>query len=895
MSSPENLSLKISAAVDSASITPMARQLKELTKIIEDLGKAATKAFGAISGGKGGNFTPTPGAGSTISQIGSKIGAAGGGGAGGIGAAVSNAANLYKAAGESSKGAFKMMEASLSDMVGRSDRDIKRLVGSLQTLEQQYNKVKDRQMATGGKIDIGEGSALGGMHEEYLKTTAQLAAARKTNANAHQQLRELNSPVDTTSTGAGGGNGGGGVGGFLGRFGIGGGGAGGGGGFGGMGGIIGGAGALVGGAAALFSGVEYGLALRNQNQMANLNYQMAAPMIGMNRQAELGQIYGGGAARIKGGDAAYGLAMVDFARSGTATKMFSKDYANFVKQKILKENPDGLLENLAIGDMGGALTAGKEYVGAGITGLVNSVTGGGSIPGLSNERGQALRQKLAKEFQANLSSQQLQQGIEAVYASNPLLNERLNSVYGNALGTMATARAGGMSGKMIKKINPSTGEQYWVDQMEDFEAKQNARGFTGADTIGIRQQVMQAAGRGNMFSNTGLVQQMGAGGFGGAAGIVGAGMQFGNSGLLGQVQGMTGSGGIDAVAAGQVFGMGAGLMTRGDFSGGGANGSGLMATLGEAGFTGMGAGSDMRRARELNSGMGLQDRLNAGGLDKLNDALNWSAAAKAAPGAPLVTTNALITMSTAEKMDALKKGIVPDKYAERGVTLGMLQTYVGQTDRTLLSRTQRGFLGNTAVGIEYDKYQAAGGFGYLKGKSKSEQDAALSRIESAFQLTSGTGVTETEGMVRLRAATAGVFGSFKGKGAWSSASTSSIYGKGARAQGGIHGAQAEALGNDEKGNANAVDQNGNPIYIDPTGAERPATQGGLISGGMGLVVPGAQAADKIRRKAQTGAGAGASAEEAVKNVSDALMQFVSALKGITGASEPLGIKAKGAR
>lgn len=850
-SSADDLQIKITAAVSDAELSKVSRKIKDLTSDIKTMGETLAKVSGMLGGmGKvttASHISGTPA--SSINNATSKGLGAAGGIAGGLTQAVTNSAALFRSAGEGSKSAFKMMNDALKDHTDRADREIKRLVNSLGTLEKEYDKVKSRQIAVGGNPGPAQGTILGQIHDEYISTTQQLAKARAHKKAVQGQLYSLNNPFgELTDPGPGGGSGGGG--GFfsslVSRFGP----------KGMLGAGLGAFGAVGAGVGALAGAAYMGAGFRNDHLIANLGLAQDLPLMNLNRASKFTGYFGGIGSSIMNRDITNPFAQQMVARSGIATKLFSNDYRAFVKEKILRENPTGIIQAAQQG--GGIWDVGKGYAGKGIDDIVNAVTGDGShqLMGVPNKTVQEINKKYREEFTSSLSVEKMQQAESAVKQLNPMFLQRLNESYAGAIGNLSAARTGGFGGGTIKLRN-ANGNLVDVDQMTHFNAMMTRAGYDPSEGLSMIQRMQSAAGRGNMHKSTIGMLSATYGGLMNAPELFGAGDQYGAGDLfIKGIQGLTGRGGLDPIAASQLFSAGTGLMTGGSYDAG--PGIGLMQGLAQAAYIGEGAGAHLRGARQTAAGLGGLGDLLGGRVDPLQQALNASAAINAMPNGDYLAHKGLMSLDQGTMMEIMKTGTVPQRLRDRGIEYADVERYVKGQGSTMFSRFSPTMGGNTAIGQEIARYKKSGGLGYLKGLSREDQQLSLNRLAEGLMDTNGWDLEKSRGVLNLEAAAFGLLPDVAGKGAHQSASLKSVSGVAAGVQGDVLDTDAGAKGFEAK------------VYKDEI-----------------KKLPQVMAGNEWARINAGKMGGTGEAEAAIDAVSKALQNFVKAISGLSRPGEAL--------
>ncbi len=843
----EGKQIKITALVDEASFAKSKRMISELTAEVTKLVAATQKVnlgFGMGGGGGGGarvsGSSAPAGSGNSVTQVSQRMNTAGGGLTDNLSRAVTNSAQLFKTASTGTTQAFKIMSDALRSNVNESDREIKRLTSSLQGLEKQYDRLKQRQNR-GGIVDSGLSSVQG----RYMETAQQLGTAQEHRVKAQAAVDKLEATANPgfmakmrgfvgtniPSIGQAGGvmnqlaSSVPGLGG-LGRLAM---------------GPVGAVGAVLGAAA-------YGLSARHENQVANLNYQIDKPMFNASASGRMGQIFGGNALAIHNGDLARSMAMTSLKSDPAMQAIVSDKMRQMMVQRRDKMNGVGVTEGLLNGGGLGAITGTlRSFVG--------SKAGGIGDEGIGTTGVQQLKRDRAAAEQITMQGEMFQKRLEAKMQEDPMFNDRINRQYSGAFGQLSLARASGVSNAMQSVVSADgiRGQMRGTDLMK---ARAELAGYDVNEYVGGMQQMGSTVGRSFMHRGTSSLLSAQAGGLGNIAQLRAAGSQY-NGGDFGgferNIQGRIGRGGVDITAASQITGMGAGMM-QGQFSG---TGVGLMSTLLDAGFTGNGAG-DMRMARAIGSGVGAMGNMMSGGIDPLQKALNASAAMSAAPGASQATKNALMSMDPGTAMDAIKNGRVPENLKNMGVTMSMLQKYVQTQDQTAFSRVSPEMMAGTKTGAAVAAYKAAGGLGFLAGKSKTEINSTLRALAPGLRMAGGASTDEAAlGRLQLEASMGGLLGRGRGRGAHSAAA--------------MHNKDGSAT----------IER-----AVTAKEAQKTAVEGQQVGADGKLIVESVanmgenETANERARKTGQKAIAGASPEEAANGVAVALQVFISSIKGL---------------
>jgi hypothetical protein len=757
--------VRVTIGVDETSAAKAKRVISEITAEVNRLVAATHQinlGFGGGGGGGGfgarvGSFSPGSGV-SARSQLGQRMSQAGGGVTDGLARAVQNSAALFKGAAQGSKDSFKIMSDSLKRHVDDSDREIRRLTGSLEKLEKQYDRLKTRQASgLGGRLTAG---AMESVQGRYYDTLGQLDTARSTSGKLVKARTEIEDqalgPLKGPQTILGR------AGGFLQQQ------------FGNLkqaGGEVAGALGLppglltgkMGPFAAMGAGYYAGTKLvqtGRSNEVANVDYDIAQPFYRMNAKAAAGSIYGGNALSIRHGDLARSIAI---ARLSQDKGM--KDVQSVNMDRLLERSRDLAHPDTWLGMMSknGIFGGSKDYLMGKAGGLVSGIAGG-SPAGTMDVN--TLGRTRAEQEQQSQRIEMFQKALDAKMQEDPTFNDRVNRLYQGSIGDLGLSRAAGISGGLTRlgKGGPA------IDSVSLLKATAMGAGYDPGEWVGAMQQMAGTAGRGFLHRGTHSLLSAQSGGLGNAAQLLGVGAQFNGGGFaggqkfLGGIQGGIGRGGVDVTAGAQVLNTGMGMMTAGNFSGGG---SGLMSTLLDATFTGS-TGGDMRAARTVQGGLGAEGAMMSGGIDPLQKALNASAAMQAAPNAPIIAKDALMNMDPATMAEFMRTKQVPVELASVGVTKEMMEKYVSAQNRTAFARVTDRMTGGegTATGAAVERYRKSGGLGYLKGQSREDVDKEIGLLAPGLKFAGGaSSLDDAKGRLLFEAATQGVRRGGRGRGA----------------------------------------------------------------------------------------------------------------------------------
>jgi hypothetical protein len=806
--------IKISIAVVDADVAKAKRAISEITEQVRELVKLSGGIGGFAGGGGGARVSGIAGMSGTSAATQARHAAAGGGGkldlTAGLSQGASAAANVIKGATESSKKSFKEMKGQFKDLVDAQERDVRRLESTWTRFKRSMGFGK-----TAGEVAGGGGGGGGKEKSEgggFFKNVAQ----------------QLGVP-----------------GWALGAAGIG-------------GGIIG-------------AGL-YGLSAYGQQKGAQLQYNLNSPLYGAAMAAREGGIFGGNTLGIRGGDVARSWAISQVRNTPEYQHVVANSYKELIKEQVRRDAPLTFGEAARTGDVSKLWDVQKSRIGGVIADFQQHPLGatwraakrvfsfgfaGNDLPDDVMTTAQQARN--TANFQHSADQAQARQTlIESYMHAHPIFGSQLNEFYGGAIGGLEASRAAGISGKFYRRRDGT-----YADTLSDFEAAANRRGTTGANIAGMRQRLGATAGQG-FFYQGGTLLSPEAGGLGNAANLIGVGAQFGGN-LFGAVQGMIGQRGrttgrtsLDIAAGQQISDIGMAGMQSGNFQG--TSGMGLMGTLGEVGFTGS-TGGDMRMARMTAGGMVANDRMMAGQIDPLQNALNFSAAMKVASNLPWSTKAALTKLDTASAMDIVRTGKVPVDLAVRGVTADMVKKYLAAQDQTAFARVSTKML-STEQRSALAAYRAGGIKGAIGGLKGDARERAMHALSST--LTLGTGDTPEAAYMRIRfqAARAGLLETPHGKGATRSDSMKSNRGQGAKTHGRFTALTGEELAEAEH-------------------------KGKNVSGAIGSMVPN-QGEEAAAGAAAAAAVGGGDLNHTIDQLGSILKVFVKQLHGVVdgGTSGP---------
>lgn len=841
MSSPAagDKSIKFSIALDQDSVDKAKRAIASISEEVRKL-VDYTKQAGGIFGGSGGatvgNSFAQPGM-SGRQNAQNKAGGAAGSLTDGLTRAVQNSAQLFKSAASGSKDAFRIMSDGIKDHVRTADSEISKLESKLGRLGNAYNKLKERG-ANGGIVDAGLGSVKG----QFFQTADQLDRARNSRAKlvkAQEDMEEANSPSimgrlrGYFSNGKGGGGPGGGI------FGAAMSGAG-----------LGGVGtALSSPAGAVAGGVMLGSKIMNlgrDNQISNLNYAIDANMFRSDARANIGSLYGGNAQAIRNGDMARVHATRMMQDDPAFKNVVGSEYNKLLKQRRLVEGVPG--------GLGGLVDIAGQYVGSAANAVgLTSAGGAGSAITAQND----YLKRAASENA--LQTQTAQRMIENKMREDPGYSDRLNALYAGSTGNAGMLRSLGMGGGNVR-VGGRNGHD--LEQAGYIQARADAQmrdvgefssafaglsGSAGRGLAGHYESMLgpQTGGLSNVAQILGLGAQFGGGGWNGASALLGRGNSGKTRGY--GVQGMIGRGGTDASAAVGLTGLGGNMMNSGALMEGGA---GVMQTLLAAGYTGT-PGGDMRMSNLMGSGVAAHGSMMNGSIDPLQQALNASAAMKAAKDAPYGAKWAMMHMDPAQKAEFERTGRVPTDMLGMGVTDKMLKSYLSLQTGGMFARVSSSMVGGKS-GAELAKYKKSGNnFEYLRGKSLDEIQNSAKLLAPVLHMAGGAPTTAGAlGSIRFSLASSNILTGGKGRGVHDTMRRNTAQARAAATK-------AELGVQDAAKNADAAEEQKKDLIDAPK--QRNSN-------------------DSARNKALKALGPGADVQGSIEAVSAALSAFVNAVK-----------------
>lgn len=740
--------IAIVATVDEASFGRAKAKLAELVNEVKKLAEASKEVnLGGILGGVGNNRRI---AGTGSQSVGQKTQAQTQNFTVGGVDNLQKTAQSFKSAGDAAKSALRGMSDSFKEHIGVSTREGQKLTKELADLERALGRVQKAASGLkgiGGGMGSPGGSGFSGGELASISTPGGRAVGHAKAAGGWSVpgMGGFDKAGNAMATRAGYAPGG-------------------------MASSIGGIGAAVG---AVIGAANFAMGQRQELQMSNLGYAADhQPFLASSRAATYGQIFGGNAQAIRRGDLARSAVMGDIARGQGIGGIIGSQRQMFQKFLIDKGTPTSFMSDPTLGN---GYTQVKQWLGqktnSGVDKISQFFAGDVEIPGLSNKTVNEVKARMSKDFMASRSAEDFQRIVDQQMQADPMRMARLNEQYGNAFSEIGIARTAGLGGGVVTRPD---GTRY--DTIKSMNARFMRSGYSASEGAQMMATVGSTAGRGLMHQNTLGLMSAQAGGFGNAVSMYGLGAQFGGGGTFFRgLQGMIGGkAALDVTAGSQLFGAAGAQMTAGTFAGSGAgSGLGFMQTLSDAAYGGS-SGSDMLGVRQVTSGIGATNAMMGGSIDPLQQALNFSAALKAAPNANYGTHKGLLGLDLATASDIVATGKVPEGLRARGITVDLVKGYISEQNKTSFARATDKMFGNSEVGSALGRYRQSGGLGYLKGKSSRAVNKELSALAEA--LSDSTGVDRTSAMGRLRiqaAGTDGVLAKVKGRGAHDPVSRSS--------------------------------------------------------------------------------------------------------------------------
>lgn len=696
--------LKFSVGLDDPSVRKAISGLRELTSELNKLADATKRAMTGVSGMQ--FSTKSSGSFKVGSEaITSGTRGAGGGIAGILTQGLTADKNFFKTIASASKEALDAMKNNLKNSVSEQSRAIDELTRKMQGLGERYKYIESIGKLTPKTAETME-AGIGGY-------AAQLGGARGVMARQQAALGAAvaagGPPTIPPVAGGGVGGtppaGGGAVGGGA------------------LSAMIGGYLQARSAIAAAKGGYDFIVNPAIANRIANLNEILQRPYDKYDVGARIGGSIGQVGMQIRGGDIALSWGLRKVQRD--------REVALSLAQNRLARNE---LAEMTVGGQtvrsGDVLRAGGQGMGAWTA--ENIGTGGASDTivsgvGTATERSLALRRA-----RLNITADAVERDMDAArkaVAADPFRAYIFNQAWTGAEGRLAVQRATGVGGgrgretyRGARRLSQILSENYgttgsmaagtWRSADIDLEAAANRAGFDIGAVASMNQQLAAVAGRRLMGGGLGLLG-MQTGGLSNVAKLYGVGAQFSGGGaavggraFLNAIQGAgIGRGGVDITAGAQIADLvSAGMMT-GNFSGTGISAmQGMMA----AGYTGA-PGGDMRAARMMGAGLSVLGQNMAGGTDPLQRGINVLAANRAAPGAGHYARQALMGIEPMQLIDILRGKDFPRYLADQGVTLPMIQAYVGTRGKFQFSRYISEAGAGTAVGAAVARARAAGG------------------------------------------------------------------------------------------------------------------------------------------------------------------------------------------
>lgn len=854
MADGTNKEVRVSLGVNEQSFDKGIRKVKELISELNKLSEATNK-FGGGAGGL------------RIGNIGAKAGAGGGGtiathqvgssGADALANAVGKTSDAMKERAKAGVAALKDLDKVFQGFVLGSGGGIRRFVEQVGALGRAFQNLKsDANQAAAAA------GAVGGMRGPTGTLVNWGGAAGPQPGLLQRMGNALTSPIAGTPNLP------------TSKLGVG-------------WQVAGGIGAGVGlGMGALMLGSRF-MGMRQESQLQNMDYYRQQQFFNYDKRAELGQMFGGQALRMKSGDYAMVLAQQRaMERPEFAKLMGNKMELNRYNTMRLK-NPTSIdddptltgvikraVESVAVmGTGGGAVGGGARMTSFGVpishpahlnkAGVPVSSTGGDERNLTQSE----LKQKVAEQDLIIKGPRDLNEAVLKEYDSDPVKNEYINRKLGGALGHLSLARQARISGKIVNVRNKD-GTVTPMDSIDLFRARARKSMFDEGELAGMSSQ-MASAGYGLGTGGAESLLSMQHGGLRNALSLYGVGAQFGQGGnakgagaFMSSLQGLIGGKGLDVTAGASVFETGAQMMQGGDFMG--SNGAGLMATMAGAAFRGT-PGGDMLGARQANMGVaGMADTLS-GSIDNLQKGLNASAALQSAGGLPYQSQSALMDLKPAMLMDIMKSGHVPaairaqfPSKMDEGEVLDVITKYADQVDKTSLAAYSSKAGEGTATGAAVAEFKKGGIRGYLSDPKMSRADKIkkLEILAPAFGTVRGKSYDKAMGELTENAEMRGLLGPGpKGSGAHQTVSKDSVYGDAAVA------AAEKALEEARAGGANTKEER-------------------YAAANLNKAIAAAEA----NRKASQRFGTGGDALQAVDMVKNALDAFVNAIMRVSTES-----------
>jgi hypothetical protein len=751
----EDKKIKLSFAVDPKGLQDARNALKALTNdvkaLIEQMGRAGTglqSLMGGLSGKTGGI---------KASQESIKMPAVGG-----IGAGITKDAQALSQVSRAGTQAIDGLTRSLKSNFSGQIADIERLKNQLNSLEKVYEKISRIASNPEASANVRRKatSALVQKDLERAILGQQIAghfAAREglDGGSPFAEPPPLTPPAPGTTGG--------------GRFPI----------RAGLGGMLRwAAGPAAGAAVATALGtVGAGFSWTSSAETTAARLGLSEPLLQNSVNARIGRSIGGMGMAIRGGDLGLAIAARQVFGGGLANRAFGTTEGDLNRIR-LAEDASG--NSTTLGAIG---AKGKDWAGRKLSWAV-----GGVASGADSAASRQLNIKMA-EMKAE-EAEQLAQAAQNQKDANLKYSTMANELYSGAFGDMAMARTGGIGmgynkyAKAFHKMNPKAlstqldfaryagNSAAAGTTIDDFKARAEAAGYSGAEWAGAMRQLGGIAGWGLRGAGPKMLSAQ-LGGFSAANQVYGAGAQFGNLGLFNTAQRGMGAGGLDATAGSQIAAAVAQHMMGGNFAG--AGGNNVMMGIMSAALTGT-PGGDMRAARMAAAGLSEYGRNAAGATDGLQMGIN-TLAAGASGVKGFYARKMLMNMDPAQMIEALRGGSVPEYLKDAGVDIGNLERYNSFRNQYAFTRYLDKEGGGSRVGQAVAGVKSAGGLreylhGRLRGVTKPSDrrgiiQAELEKLGTARMLTEGGTREANIGALMAEVATdKSLAPDLKGKGAW---------------------------------------------------------------------------------------------------------------------------------
>lgn len=275
--------------------------------------------------------------------------------------------------------------------------------------------------------------------------------------------------------------------------------------------------------------------------------------------------------------------------------------------------------------------------------------------------------------------------------------------------------------------------------------------FSSEELAGMRAQMGQVAGRGMMGFKTGGLLSRQFGGLSNIANIVAAGAQYGGAeqlyNLFGGGGGALGRGGVDVTAGARIGDVVTQALMQGGMGfpqGGAGLAGGLLSMVGPGT-----PGEQMRGARIAGEGLQAYGGIAGGGIDNLQKGINVLAANQALGQYSLGARHAVMRMTPAQMMNALRTGEVPQELKDYGVGIEDLRAYMGARSQFDFARFHAGTgMGGQVEVAGRGAQQAGGAINYIRslGNLGQEQIREQARyLGTALASTTGGQMTPEQG------------------------------------------------------------------------------------------------------------------------------------------------------